>query len=547
MGSDIQVDAPSVLLVDDTPANLVALRAVLEPLAVRLVEAQSGAEALERVARETFAVVLLDVQMPEMDGFEVARRLRTTAAGFEVPIIFLTAIHRDDAYSRMGYASGGADYITKPFDPAVLRARVKAFVDLFSQRERLRVRQVGERTRQRDEALESLAELLERERTARREAELASRAKDDFLATVSHELRTPLSAILGWAAIARGLSPPARLEQALTIIERNAHAQLRIIEDLLDLRGAMSGSIQMQISSSCIPEILEGAVLAVRPAAESKDIALGADVQADAGTIAGDPDRLRQVVCNVLTNAVKFTPAGGRIDVSARRLEPNIVIRVSDTGEGISAEFLPHVFEPFRQGDSSTSRRHGGVGLGLAIARRIVEAHGGRIAVESGGVGRGATFTIELPALAPPEDAHASDGGGLPGEDARLDGVRVLLVDDDEDSRALIEVLLSRRGAAVTSASSADEALRLLEARRPDVFLSDIGMPTVDGYTLIRRVRSMPASRGGRTPSAALTAYARPSDGERALAAGFQAHVMKPVDEGRLISVVAKLAASGAG
>jgi signal transduction histidine kinase len=505
------------------------------------VDARTGPEALELVARETFAVVLLDVQMPGMDGFEVARRIRQTAAAFELPIIFLTAIHHDPSYTRRGYASGGSDYITKPFEPEVLRARVKAFVDLFCQRERLRRLQVGERTRERDEALESLAELLERERAARKEAEIASGAKDDFLAMVSHELRTPLSAILGWASIARSLAPPPPVAEALAIIERNARAQMRIVEDLLDLRRATSGTIALEIGAARIPEIVEGAVLAVLPAAESKEVVLASEVPAEVGTVAGDPDRLRQVVCNVLTNAVKFTPSGGRVEVSASRKDSKVVIRVSDSGEGIAPEFLPHVFEPFRQGDASTTRLHGGVGLGLAIARRIVQAHGGDISVQSDGPGLGATFTMELPARPPPE--VGSPEAGRSAGNTRLDGVSVLLVDDDDDSRALIAVLLSRRGATVTSASSAGEALRLLEARRPDVLVSDIGMPQVDGYTLMRRVRSMPPSLGGRTPAAALTAFARPSDGERALAAGFQAHLMKPVDEGKLVTIVAKLAA----
>src|SRR5258708_233341 len=262
--------ATSILLVDDTQANLIALSAVLSPLGVRIVEAHSGVEAIERVAKEPFAVALLDVQMPGMDGFELARRLRETDAGFELPIIFLTAIHRDEQYARQGYAAGAADYITKPFDVGVLRARVKAFVDLFQQRERLRRVQVDRRTRERDEALEKLAALLESERAARHEAEIANRAKDEFLATVSHELRTPLNAILGWTTIARRHGSSPELQRALDTVERNARSQARIIEDVLDVGRIASGKLRLEITPANVSDAIEGAVQAVRPAAEAK-------------------------------------------------------------------------------------------------------------------------------------------------------------------------------------------------------------------------------------------------------------------------------------
>jgi signal transduction histidine kinase len=538
----------AVLVVDDTPANLVALEAVLEPLGVRIVEARSGAEAIARASEESFAVALLDVQMPEMDGFEVARRLRETATGVELPIIFLTAIHRDEAYARKGYASGAADYITKPFDPGVLRARVKAFVDLFQQRERLRVAQVGERTRERDEALDKLAELLASERAARREAEIANRAKDEFLATASHELRTPLSAILGWAVIARRQPVSPEIDRALTTIERNARAQMRIIEDVLDVGRIASGKLQLEIGATEVADAVEGAVQAVRPAADAKQVALDVAIDPDVGVIAADAERLQQIVWNLLSNAIKFTPKGGHVAVSARRSESTLTVRVADDGQGIDAEFLPHLFEPFRQADGSTTRRHGGLGLGLAIVKQLVDAHGGTITAGSEGEGRGASFTVELPVRAPPVAADEPGSGAQPHlgpgtpRDIRLDGVRLLIVDDDEDSRELIGLMLSGQGAEVSSAASAAEALRLLAERRPDVLLSDIGMPDVNGYSLIRRIRSLPGERGGRTPAIALTAYARAEDGERAFAAGFQAHVTKPVDPERLTAVVANLA-----
>jgi signal transduction histidine kinase len=531
----------SVLVVDDTPANLVAMGAVLEPLDVRVVEARSGTEAIEIVSREPFAVVLLDVQMPGMDGFEAARRLRATPKGKEVPIIFLTAIHRDEQYARKGYASGAADYITKPFDADVLRARVKAFVDLFHQRERLRIEEVGERTRERDEALERLAALLASEREARREAESANRAKDEFLATVSHELRTPLGAILGWTTIAQRQSPSLDVAHALSIIERNARAQMRIVEDVLDVGRVAGGKMRLEVRATRVDDAIAEAVLAVQHAADAKQVRLEAKVAADVGVIAADPERLQQVVWNLLSNAIKFTPSGGHVQLVAERHEAKVTVCVRDDGQGMKPELIPLVFEPFRQGDGSTTRRHGGLGLGLAIVKQLVEAHGGTIAVASEGEGRGSTFSIELPAAAlpslPPEPARP-----LPGGDAPLEGIRVLVVDDDEDSRDLIACVLAEQGATVVSAASADEAMRQLAESAPDVLLSDIGMPDVDGYSLLRRVRSMPVDRGGKTPAIALTAYARAVDAERAFSAGFQAHVTKPIDHEVLTAVVADLA-----
>jgi signal transduction histidine kinase len=534
----VGAEQASVLIVDDTPANLVALGAVLQPLGVRIVEARSGLEAIDRVSRESFACVLLDVQMPGMDGFEVARRLRVIEAGAEVPILFLTAIHRDEEYARKGYASGAADYITKPFDPDVLRARVKAFVDLFHQRDRLRVQQ--------------LTALLERERAARLDAEAANQTKDEFLATVSHELRTPLTAILGWTMIARRNSPPAEIEKVLSIIERSARAQLRIIEDLLDVARALGGKLRLEINEARIADVIEGALMAVRPAADAKGVGLAVDVQPAVGAIAADPERLQQVVWNLLSNAIKFTPGGGHVALSAHRSESTIVIRVSDDGQGIRPEFLPHLFEPFRQADGSTTRRHGGLGLGLAIVRQLVEAHGGTISASSDGEGKGTTFTVEIPARAfapepgvrspiPRQAAAPAAAAGV-----RLDGVRLLVVDDDDDSRDLITCILEEWGASVTGASSAGEAMRLLQQSRPDVLVSDIGMPDVDGYALMRQVRGMPAERGGGVPAIALTAYASESDGARVRAAGFQAHVTKPIDPDALTAAVAGLVGTSA-
>ncbi len=819
-----------VLIVDDSPANLIALGAVLKPLGVELVEARSGPEALEKAALGSFAVLLLDVQMPEMDGFEVATRIRATEMGREVPIIFLTAIHRDERYARKGYESGAADYITKPYDADILRARVKAFTDLFRQREELRRRDVEIRTRERDEAtrrlvaferiasaaleegdltallrrllgvfleaadsadsatillregdllrvrasvgrtndragrtvaigsdfagaiaatgeplfvgdgapsnsawafdtagarclfgvplmhdgevigvtqigstrnadfsdverrlLRAMAEraawtvaqrfrfdrfrsmllsapaivsivrgpdfvcefsnlahrqlfggrdvigrsaselgatpeilamfervqstgqavtaseypivaafqgdskserrffnfslqplrdpigkvaeilwfaidvttqilareaaegaarertrLLESERSARAEAEIANRAKDDFLATVSHELRTPLNAILGWTVVARRQAP-VELERALGIIERNARAQTRIIEDVLDVSRIVGGKLRLDIAATDVAAAIEGALETVRPEADAKGILLSADIGV-VGVIAADADRLQQVVWNVLTNAIKFTPAPGTVDLAAARLGQRIVIRVTDTGEGIDPAFLPYLFEPFRQADGSTTRRHGGLGLGLAIVRQLVQAHGGIIRAESDGPHKGSTFTIELPArpVSAVADGHLESEGRrisiAPAPSARLARLKLLVVDDEEDARTLLEGILSDSGAVVECASSVEDAFELFARFRPDVLVSDVALPNVGGVEFIERVRRLTPEQGGRTPAIALTTYGRSEDLKRAAAAGFETHVTKPVDAGSLVAAVAGLA-----
>ena len=834
MNADAASDStPSVLLVDDTPANLFALSAVLSQLGARLVEARSGEEALAAIARESFAVVLLDVQMPGMDGFETAAKIRGLENGRELPIVFLTAIHRDESFAKRGYASGAADYITKPFDADIVRARVKAFVDLFDQREQIRREQVGLRTRERDEAIRRLvaferiataalvttdlsaflnellevflsaadaadsacillrngdtldvracvdenggveerlsmrigegfagqvaqtgspfeladaaasdlvqskwlrsrgtkglfgvpllqegevigvahigsrraatfpdvdrrlframadraawavstqlrrsrlhdvlmaapamisivrfpamtielanpgfrrlfngrdlvgkhvsetglegeaiailerayssgetisydelivhgdfaakgtreervfcftaqplrnaagaidsvltfafdvsshvearkaieahaaerSDLLARETEARAAAEVASQAKDAFLATVSHELRTPLNAILGWTVTARAKAPP-ELDRALGIVERNARAQARIIEDVLDISRIVSGKLRLDIQPVDLAAVIESVVEAVRPAADAKEITIEV-TPAPLERVPGDPDRLQQVLWNLVSNAIKFTPKGGRVEVKVRASEDEALIHVIDTGEGIPSEFLPHMFEPFRQADPSTTRRHSGLGLGLAIVKQLVHAHGGTLQATSEGLGKGATFMVSIPFTPPssqsPVFKRASSRPPKMDEREgalRLDGLKILVVDDEPEARLLLRDVLTERGASVTEAESAHAGFAALERFRPDVIVSDIAMPGGDGYGLIRAVRKLAADRGGRTPAIALTAHAREVDGERAFAAGFQRYASKPVDLDRLVSMIANL------
>jgi signal transduction histidine kinase/DNA-binding response OmpR family regulator len=759
-GVELNPNAASILLVDDTPANLFALAAVLKPLGARIVEAKSGPEAIEHVARESFACALLDVQMPEMDGFEAAEKIRTLDGGRELPIIFLTAIHRDESFVKRGYGAGAADYITKPFDADVVRARVRAFVKLYEQREETRRAQVAIRTQERDEAVRRLvaferiataalksaelepfmtelldvfmtatghavsgnislrdgesmrvlarvgagdgatvhevplvhdgevlgvarigsshpnqftdsdkrlfgamveraawavseqvkrarlheilssapamiaivkqgelefrnqafdeffgedapfdaalaaladaayesgetraadevkveddrvvraaakplhnhhgsvdrvvvfaidvtaqvnvrsqrARLLELERTARLEAETASRMKDEFLATVSHELRTPLNAILGWTVTARSKAPP-ELDRALGIVERNARAQARMIEDVLDVSRIASGKLRLDTTDMVLDEVVHAALDAVKPAALAKNITVKIEIPRRI-VFRADAQRMQQVIWNLLSNAIKFTPKDGHVSLFAQASGDTVEVRVADNGEGIEAPFLAHVFEPFRQQDASTTRRHGGLGLGLAIVKQIIDAHGGNIRVTSEGPGQGAVFTLVLPRTpsAFPEEGGLSPSHPPPIEgDVSLDGIKILVVDDDDDARTLLGHILVSRGATVAEADSANSAFLEVERFRPHVIISDIAMPGGDGYGLIRAVRALPAHRGGKTPAIAVTAHARQSDGERAFAAGFQGHVPKPVDLSKLISMVATLTAA---
>jgi PAS domain S-box-containing protein len=398
------------------------------------------------------------------------------------------------------------------------------------------------------------AELLAREQEAREEAEVANRLKDEFLATLSHELRTPLTAILGWSRmLSAGQLDADNSQRALETIERNAKTQAQLIEDILDVSRIITGKLRLDVRPVSLSSIIEAAVDTAVPAAEAKGIRLQRVIDSSPATVSGDPGRLQQVVWNLVSNAIKFTSKGGRVLVRLERVNSHVEIVVSDTGKGIRPELLPYVFDRFRQADSSSTRAHAGLGLGLAIVRHLVELHGGTVQAESGGEGQGATFTVNLPLMPmrvpqvpsrrEEERTHptASDGIGFdcPPE---LSGLHVLVVDDEEDARSLVSTVLEKCGARVTAVGSAAEALVEFERALPDVLLSDIGMPEEDGYSLITKVRSLPAGRGGQTPAAALTAYARVEDRMRVLRAGFQTHVPKPVEPAELVTIVANLA-----
>jgi signal transduction histidine kinase/DNA-binding response OmpR family regulator len=693
----------AILIVDDHPQSLLALEAALEDLNQPIIRAYSGREALRHVLNQDFAVILLDVNMPGMDGFETASLIRQRGNSRHTPIIFVTAFG-DEMHALRGYSLGAVDYILNPVIPEVLRTKVAVFVDLFAktrqterQAESLRRRAaqlqklaaaslainsalsmtrmlqtVAETARdivgvhqavtvflsegssfspqkgrvtaigsfsdkystwcEQELRLDALADSLVArlhsavrltdeeladnpdweilrtvelppihggilaapftgrdganlgmiylsdrcdgesfthedqavviqlvqmasiaiENTAYSQERDANRIKDEFLATLSHELRTPLTAIIGWAKLLRMGKLDTEVAHGLSIIDNNARAQAKLIEDLLDVSRVNSGKMKLNLKRSTMGPIVQAAVDAARPDAETKKISLSVEGVDDEMPVFVDPDRIQQVIGNLLGNAIKFTAAGGAVTIRLQSEDipspGRVTLKVSDSGQGIDPRFLPFVFDRFRQADSSSTRGHGGLGIGLAVVRHIVECHGGTVRAESPGLGHGATFTIELNAAEPA--ALPSVAGNGNGDDATIrqprsiSGLRVLLVDDDPDARDLIAATLRRAGAEVTTAASALEALDSLPIARPDILVSDIAMPNLDGYGLIRQIRQLPIEDGRQLPAIALSAYARAEDSARAVAAGFQSHLAKPVDPSELLARVAHFAAA---
>ncbi len=391
-------------------------------------------------------------------------------------------------------------------------------------------------------------QLFEAERFAREEAERASRLKDEFLATLSHELRTPLNAILGWTQLCRpNKSTAVNLSQGLDVIERNARIQAQIIEDLLDMNRIISGKIRLDVQSTDLPQVIQDSLESVRPAANAKEIKITAAIPPFVKSVLVDPERLQQVLWNLLSNAVKFTPHGGKINVTLHFAEHEVEILVSDTGDGIEQEFLPYVFDRFRQADASMARRHGGLGLGLAIVRQLVELHGGRVEARSGGRGKGTTFIVTLPVIATRYDQRfAPKKATVVFEDqiTSLQGRKILVVDDQPDAQELVKRLLEECGAEVETAGSAKEGLEMLRVKKPEVLISDIGMPELDGFEFMRQVRKLPQGEGGMVAAVALTAFARAEDKILALEAGYQMHLAKPVEPAELVQVVSTVLGS---
>ena len=695
-------DELSVLIVDDRPDKLLALSTALADVCPNVVTAESGRKALKHLLERDFAVILLDVNMPGMDGFEAASLIRQRQSCEHTPIIFITS-YGDDMHMARGYSLGAVDYILAPVVPEVLRTKVSVFLDLYRktreverQAERLQARaeqlhrltqaslaihsattmdrmlatitgaareligahqamtvmvwdekqtnckwtvsrsdehenrcrmqpatsggelhalwaslgrirrltaremavhpvwqtvgkslwsapeapdwlaaaltagdgremglvhlchkQTGEFTEDDEAALTQLARIasIAIENMLNSEAREANRVKDEFLATLSHELRTPLTAMLGWVQLLRsGALEADDASRGLEIIERNVMSQARLIDDLLDVSRIITGKLRLTMRPISLVSVIEAALDVVRPTADTKGLHLESTLDPDASQVTGDPDRLQQVIWNLLVNAIKFTSRDGSIHIGLTREGPYVRIEVSDTGEGIDAEFLPHIFDRFRQADSSSRRAHGGLGLGLAIVRHVTELHGGSVQVTSAGLGHGATFVVRLPlspaltgpmaarpTLSPPPAPAITELNG------DLAGLRVVVVDDDPDGRDMVAKVLRMHHAQVETAAGAHEALERISHTPPDLIVSDIGMPGEDGYDLIRKVRALPRERGGAAAALALTAFARDEDRTRALAAGFQEHASKPIGPADLVSIVSRLVANNRG
>jgi signal transduction histidine kinase len=521
-----------VWLVDDSPLEReVASRILSEQYDID--QFADGPPVLERLATgDRPDVLVLDWHMPQMSGLEVCRFLRAQHDEASLPILILTATGGQDDLLE-GLAAGANDFVTKSFDPAELLARVGTLA--------------------RSKLLhESLKRTELATRRAREAAEEANRAKDVFMATVSHELRTPLNSILGWARLlSEGTPDAATLARGLATIQRNAQIQVQLIEDILDTTRVISGKLHLELAPLDLGNVVRSAFDAAKPSADVRQLSM--DLAIDEGNfrLRGDTDRLQQVVGNLLANAVKFTPQGGSIRLRLSSSESELTLVVSDTGKGIAPQFLPHVFDRFRQEDDAATRRHSGLGLGLALVRHIVAAHGGSVSAGSDGEGHGASFTVTLPqdtsprsrsgySSSRPDPAPSAVTHGLPV--GRLANLSLLVVEDDEDARDLLVTVLRQQGATVDQAGSCAEALARITQSVPDLLLSDIGLPGEDGYELMRAVRGrgyLPEA----LPAIALTAYSRREDRRLALEAGFQAHVAKPVEPATLVAAVAEVAA----
>ena len=545
----------NILLVDDNLANLLSLETVLQAPDRNLVRAFSGGDALRFLLNKDAAVILLDVRMPKLDGLESAALIRERERTRDVPIIFLTAYESGgNAHVARGYALGAVDYITKPIDPDTLKSKVAVFVELYRKTEQIKqlyadlqrhAAALEQEIADRKRAEKERAEMLARARAAQVNAEEANRLKDEFLATVSHELRAPLTAMLGWVTLIRGerLDKESK-ERALETVERNTRMQKKLVDDLLDVSSIVTGNFALDIEPTDIFYVIESAVEAVRPEAEAKGVRLQKALDPAVHMFLLDPNRFHQVIWNLVQNAVKFTPAGGAVEVRLRYLNGQAEIEVIDTGVGIAPEFLPFVFDRFRQANGSITRMHSGLGLGLTIVRSVVEMHGGTVGVQSAGEGRGSTFKITLPPPlqeglprdAPPT-AETGQEAMAPGPTPKLSGLRALVVDDQADMRDLLGTILSMENAEVRTADSMDEAMRITSAWSPEILICDIAMPGGSGYELIKRVRD----GGCNTPAIAITARAGVEDCASSLAAGFQMHLPKPIEPPELVASVASL------
>jgi signal transduction histidine kinase len=518
-------DSNLILVVDDNDTSRYGKVRTLHRAGFEVVEAATGGEVLQLVRERSPRLVVLDVHLPDISGLEVCRQLKSDPAIASVLVLQVSATYVRDEDTVRALESGADASLTEPLDPPVLIATVRAL---------LRARQ----------AEDALRDALNREQAARALAESANRAKDEFLATLSHELRSPLGVILTWVTLLRsGRVDETRHPHALEVIERNTRLQVRLIDDLLDVSRIISGKMRLEMGSLDLATVITAALEAVRPAAQSKHIQLEVDVDPGFGPVSGDAARLQQVFWNLFANAIKFTNKGGRVAVGLDTADSKARVRIADTGRGIDPSVLPHIFERFRQADSSSTRSEGGLGLGLAIVRQLVELHGGTVEAESAGVGQGATFTVHLPLPAiraelqvPPYDVGLATT--VPEAPKSLSGLHVLVVDDELDARDAVSAVLEEWGAQVTAMPSVREGIDVLGRNRVDVVVSDIALPGEDGYVFIDRLRQ----RAVRIPALALTAYGGLAERQRIMSAGFDAVLSKPVAARELVSAVRWLA-----
>jgi len=505
---------PRLLVVGGAPARRERLRAALGPH-FQVEELPDGETLIPRMHEQSPDLVM--TASPVVEAIGLLRRLRADPVARLAPMV-LWGID-SEAERVEAFEAGADDVVPRRLPERELRARIRARLE-------------ADRVR---------GEAARREAAARTEAEASNRAKDEFIAMISHELRTPLGAILIWTQLLRNEQlDDAATTRALGMIERSTKTLAQLIDDLLDVSRIIAGKLRIEPKPVDLPSVVDAALAAAQLPAEGKNIRIDYVVEASLEAVSGDPGRLQQIVSNLLANAIKFTPEGGRVEVKLGRSRSHARLTVSDTGIGIDPAFLPYIFERFRQADSTSTRTQKGLGLGLAITRHLVELHGGSIEASSAGEGRGATFTVTLPLLLNPARAAPSLEMGEPA--ATLDGLRILLVDDEDDAREAMAVLLRQAGAEVIAVASAPLALQSLERDKPNVLLSDIAMPGEDGYALIAKVRSLPPERGGAVAAAALTAYASAEDRARVLRAGYHGHLAKPIDPTTLVSAVAALA-----
>ncbi|NHZ80898.1 response regulator [Massilia sp. CCM 8695] len=533
------IEKPKILVVNDDPASLLALTSLLDQWAdesgYSVLSARSGQEALRQVLLHDFAVILLDVNMPGMDGFETAEAIHQRARSADIPIIFVTAFLADEIDRLKAYQRGAADFLFTPVIPQILHAKVQVFVALATKNEELK-RQTHKLS-QRTTELTVTNKRLTREMEERQAAEAKSHAKDEFLAMLGHELRNPLSAISSAASLI-GLpgAPADTVSRARQIIQRQSQHLSRIVDDLLDLSRAMSGKILLDKQNVDVAALVSAGLDTFKATGRTANYLLNVDLQA--GWVDGDPTRLEQIATNLIDNALKYTPPGGTIDITVADKGKDIVLEVRDTGVGISAELLPHVFDVFVQGSITLDRAQGGLGIGLALVRRLVELHGGTVSAHSEGASAGSTFVIRLPRATPLAAAASSAPAAL----AQEGKPAILLIEDNDDGREMMATMLGAYGYPVRHAADGVQGVQMARSFLPDVALVDIGLPGIDGYEVARRLR-----QGGDTchiKLIALTGYGLADDQRRVLEAGFDKHLVKPVEIAHLLDAIGQCAAT---